>query len=68
LNTADIDPKIDRGDRKTVGDQWVPSPEVVAQAMREDYDTDGDLVVMRRPTYEKMKKAAHRLPKGCLTK
>jgi hypothetical protein len=68
LNTAAIDPKVDRGDRKTVGEQWVPSPQVVAQAMREDYDTDGDLVVMRRPTYQKMKKAANRLPTGCLTK
>jgi hypothetical protein len=66
LNTAGIDPSVDRGDRKTIGNDWVPSEHVVAQVMREDYDTDGDLVVMEKPTYDKMKAAAHRLPKGCL--
>lgn len=67
LNTVDISPNIEKDDRKSIGNDWVPDDVVVAQAMREDYDTDGDLVVMRRSTFEKMKRAASRLPKGCLT-
>lgn len=66
LNTVSIDPEIEKNNRKTIGNQWVPSDEVVAQAMREDYDTSGDLVVLRRPTFEKMRAAANRFPKGAL--
>lgn len=54
LDLTPIDPDVEEVSRSRIGNDWKPGNEVVAQVMREDYDTDGDLVVMRQPVFDRM--------------